>query len=142
MSSRLFQEVREERGLAYTIYSYQSCYADVGAFTIYGSTNNQQLSVMRDTINATLKKVQADGITETELTNAKEQLKGSFVLGLEGTNSRMSRNGRNELIHGRHKSIDEIISEIDEVSMDKVDQLIQSILSAEPAISIIGQGVK
>lgn len=142
MSSRLFQEVREERGLAYTIYSYQSCYADVGAFTIYGSTNNQQLSVMHDTINTTLQKVRTDGIMETELLNAKEQLKGSFVLGLEGTNSRMSRNGRNELIHGRHKSIDEIISEIDEVSMDKVNHLIHSILSADPAISIIGQGVK
>ncbi|QCR31848.1 pitrilysin family protein [Lysinibacillus sp. SGAir0095] len=142
MSSRLFQEVREERGLAYTIYSYQSCYADVGAFTIYGSTNNQQLSIMHDTINDTLQKVRLNGITDTELFNAKEQLKGSFVLGLEGTNSRMSRNGRNELIHGSHKSIDEIISEIDEVSMDKVNELIHSILSVDPAISIIGQGVK
>ncbi|MFC7685366.1 M16 family metallopeptidase [Ureibacillus sp. GCM10028918] len=142
MSSRLFQEVREEQGLAYSIYSYQSCYADVGAFTIYGSTNNQQLSVMHDTINATLQKVRTDGISETELMNAKEQLKGSFVLGLESTNSRMSRNGRNELIHGRHKSVDEIISEIDEVSMDKVNDLINAILSVDPAISKIGQGVK
>jgi len=142
MSSRLFQEVREERGLAYTIFSYQSCYADVGAFTIYGSTNNQQLSIMHDTINSTLHRVQTEGIMETELSNAKEQLKGSFVLGLEGTNSRMSRNGRNELIHGRHKSIDETIQEIDEVSMDKVNHLITSILSVDPAVSIIGQGVK
>ena len=142
MSSRLFQEVREERGLAYTIFSYQSCYEDVGAFTIYGGTNNQQLSNMHETINTTLQKVRNDGISETELLNAKEQLKGSFVLGLESTNSRMSRNGRNELIHRRHKSIDEILADIDEVSMDKVDELIQSILSTDPAISIIGQGIK
>ncbi|MBD8025720.1 insulinase family protein [Ureibacillus sp. Re31] len=142
MSSRLFQEVREERGLAYTIFSYQSCYADVGAFTIYGSTNNQQLSIMHETINETLQKVRTEGIKETELSNAKEQLKGSFVLGLESTNSRMSRNGRNELLHGRHKTIDETIAEIDLVSMDKVDRLIESILSVEPAVSIIGQGVK
>ncbi len=142
MSSRLFQEVREERGLAYTIYSYQSCYEDVGSFTIYGSTNNQQLSVMHDTINDTLQKVRTAGITDTELDNAKEQLKGSFVLGMEGTNSRMSRNGRNELIHGKHKSIDEIIAEIDQVSMDQVKELINSILTADPAIAIIGQGVK
>lgn len=142
MSSRLFQEVREERGLAYTIFSYQSCYEDVGAFTIYGGTNNQQLSNMHETINTTLQKVSNDGISETELLNAKEQLKGSFVLGLESTNSRMSRNGRNELIHRRHKSIDEILADIDEVSMDKVDELIQSILSTDPAISIIGQGIK
>ena len=142
MSSRLFQEVREERGLAYTIFSYQSCYEDVGAFTIYGGTNNQQLSNMHETINTTLQKVRNDGISEIELLNAKEQLKGSFVLGLESTNSRMSRNGRNELIHRRHKSIDEILADIDEVSMDKVDELIQSILSTDPAISIIGQGIK
>ncbi|MDI7741713.1 pitrilysin family protein [Lysinibacillus fusiformis] len=142
MSSRLFQEVREERGLAYTIYSYQSCYEDVGVFTIYGSTNNQQLAVMHDTINETIKKVRTDGISDTELLNAKEQLKGSFVLGLEGTNSRMSRNGRNELIHGKHKSIDEIIEEIDQISMEKVNELIDSILSVDPAIAIIGQGLK
>ncbi|MFL0504605.1 M16 family metallopeptidase [Ureibacillus sp. 179-F W5.1 NHS] len=142
MSSRLFQEVREERGLAYTIFSYQSCYADVGAFTIYGSTNNQQLTIMHETINETLQKVRTEGIKESELSNAKEQLKGSFVLGLESTNSRMSRNGRNELIHGRHKTIDETIAEIDQVSMDKVDRLIESIFSVDPAVSIIGQGVK
>lgn len=142
MSSRLFQEVREERGLAYTIFSYQSCYADVGAFTIYGSTNNQQLAIMHETINETLQKVRIEGIKESELSNAKEQLKGSFVLGLESTNSRMSRNGRNELIHGRHKTIDETIAEIDQVSMDKVDRLIESIFSVDPAVSIIGQGVK
>ena len=142
MSSRLFQEVREERGLAYSIFSYQSCYADVGAFTIYGSTNNQQLAIMHDTINETLQKVRRDGITQTELSNAKEQLKGSFVLGLESTNSRMSRNGRNEIVHGRHKTIDETIAEIDEVTMDKVNDLIESILASDPAISIIGQGVK
>ncbi|RUL55756.1 MULTISPECIES: pitrilysin family protein [Lysinibacillus] len=142
MSSRLFQEVREERGLAYSIFSYQSCYQDIGAFTIYGSTNNQQLALLQKTIDDSLSKIQTQGITETELSNAKEQLKGSFVLGLESTNSRMSRNGRNELNAKRHKSIDETIADIDAVSMKKVDEMIDYILSAEPAISIIGQGVK
>lgn len=142
MSSKLFQEVREERGLAYTIFSYQSCYADVGAFSIYGGTNNQQLPIMHETIKDTLQQVRKIGITDSELFNAKEQLKGSFVLGLESTNSRMSRNGRNELIHGRHKTIDETIADIDHVSMEKVDGLIESIFRVEPAVSIIGQGVK
>ncbi|RHW39595.1 insulinase family protein [Lysinibacillus yapensis] len=142
MSSRLFQEIREERGLAYTIYSYQSCYEDVGAFTIYGSTNNQQLTHMHDTINETLQNIAAEGISETELSNTKEQLKGSFVLGLESTTSRMSRNGRNELIHNRQISMDEILANIDEVSMHTVNELIESIFTADPAISIIGQGVK
>lgn len=141
MSSRLFQEVREERGLAYTIFSYQSCYMDVGAFTIYGGTNNQQLPYMKQTIEETIAKIRNEGISETELFNAKEQLKGSFVLGLESTNSRMSRNGRNELIHRYHKTIDETIADIDKVSMEKVNGLIQSIFQKEPAVSIIGQGI-
>lgn len=140
-SSRLFQEVREDRGLAYTIFSYQSCYKDVGALTIYSSTTNQQLALLQQTINETLDAVRSARVTKTELENAKEHLKGSFVLDLEGTSARMSRNGKNELVHGRHKTIDETISEIDSVSMDKIDSLIDSILSTEPAVAIIGQGI-
>lgn len=141
MSSRLFQEIREDRGLAYTIFSYQSCYADVGALTIYGGTNNQQLPLLQQSIQETIQKVCDEGVTETEIVNAKEQLKGSLVLGLESTNSRMSRNGKNELIHGRHRTIDEIIGEIDKVSKGKINDLIESILTVEPAVAIIGQGI-
>ncbi len=138
MSSRLFQEVREERGLAYTIFSYQSCYEDVGAFTIYGSTSRQQLPQLQHTIDATMLDIVAGGVTEEELDNAKEQLKGSFVLGLEGTGARMNRNGTSELVHRRHRSVDEVLASIDAVSMESVDRLIAKILKAEPAISIIG----
>ncbi|CAM5570983.1 Peptidase M16 OS=Lysinibacillus sphaericus OX=1421 GN=LS41612_17575 PE=3 SV=1 [Lysinibacillus sphaericus] len=138
MSSRLFQEVREERGLAYTIFSYQSCYADVGAFTIYGSASRQQLSQLQHTIDATLLDIVAGGVTEEELDNAKEQLKGSFVLGLEGTGARMNRNGTSELVHRRHRSVDEVLASIDAVTMESVIRLISKILKAEPAISIIG----
>ena len=95
--------------------------------------------IPQQTIDETIRKVRTEGITETELFNAKEQLKGSFVLGLESTNSRMSRNGRNELIHRHHKTIDETITEIDKVSMEKVNRLIETIFHVDPAISIIGQ---
>ncbi|GLC87351.1 M16 family metallopeptidase [Lysinibacillus piscis] len=138
MSSRLFQEVREERGLAYTIFSYQSCYVDVGTFTIYGSTSRQQLPQLQHTIDATLLDIVAGGITEEELDNAKEQLKGSFVLGLEGTGARMNRNGTSELVHGKHRSVDEVLASIDAVSMESVNRLIAKILKAEPAIAMIG----
>ena len=138
MSSRLFQEVREERGLAYSIFSYQSCYADVGAFTIYGSASKQQLEQLQHTIDATLLDVVAAGVTELELDNAKEQLKGSFVLGLEGTEEHMNRNGTNELVHGRHRSVDEVLAGIDEISMSTINDLITDILLKEPAIAIIG----
>lgn len=142
MSSRLFQEVREERGLAYTIFSYHSCFSDVGALTIYSSTNKQQLPQLQQTIDETIQQLLKEGVNETELSNTKEQLKGSLVLGLEGTSSRMSRNGKNELIHGRHKTLDEIIADIDRVSKSKVDEFIQMILGAERATSIIGQEIK
>ena len=78
-------------------------------------------------------------MTEEELENAKEQLKGSFVLGLEGTESHMNRNGVNELVHqGVHRSVDEILQRIDTISMESIDALIEKILKAEPAIAIIG----
>lgn len=138
MSSRLFQEVREERGLAYSIFSYQSSYADIGVFTIAGSASKQQLSEMQHTIDATLLDLVAEGVTETELSNAKEQLKGSFVLGLEGSEEHMNRNGVNELVHGRHRSVDEVLASIDAISMDVINELITKILLSEPAIAIIG----
>ncbi len=138
MSSRLFQEVREERGLAYSIFSYQTSYVDVGAFTIYGSASKSNLSEMQHTIDATLLDLVAGGVTDEELHNAKEQLKGSFVLGLEGSEEHMSRNGVNELIHGTHRSVDEVLASIDAISMDTINDLITQILLAEPAIAIIG----
>ncbi|MED3660448.1 pitrilysin family protein [Ureibacillus sp. FSL K6-8385] len=142
MSSRLFQEVREEKGLAYTIYSYPSCYMDVGAITIYGSTNNQQLSILHETIVKSIEKIKRDGVTEGELENGKEQLKASFLLNMESMTNRMTRNGKNELIFGRHLTIDEIIEKIEAISMDSVTALIQKIFSVEPAVAIIGQDVQ
>ena len=142
MSSRLFQEVREEKGLAYTIYSYDSSYADVGAFTIYGSTSNHQLKSLQQTIQDVVKSVVKNGVTEEELYNAKEQLKGSFVLGLESTTSHMTRNGKIELLHRRHRTVDEVLAEIDNVSMEAVNRLIQKMFTVEPAIAIIGPDVQ
>ncbi|GAA3323696.1 hypothetical protein GCM10020331_048600 [Ectobacillus funiculus] len=99
MSSRLFQEVREQRGLAYSVFSYHSSYEDTGMLTIYAGTGNQQLETLYETIGQTLDKLKGTGITEKELRNSKEQLKGSLMLSLESTNSRMSRNGKkNELL--------------------------------------------
>ena len=141
MSSRLFQEVREEKGLAYSIFSYPSCYMDVGALTIYGSTNNQQLGLLQETVLQTIEKVRKEGIAKSELVNGKEQLKGSLILNSESTTNRMSRNGRNELVHGRHETIDEVIDRIDKISMDSMNELIEKILCVEPATAVIGQGV-
>ncbi|MBT2691495.1 pitrilysin family protein [Bacillus sp. ISL-55] len=137
MSSRLFQEVREQRGLAYSVFSYHSAYRDSGMVTIYGGTGANQLGVLYETIQDTLTKLRADGITEKELNNSKEQLKGSLMLSLESTNSRMSRNGKNELLLGRHRSLDEIVEQIDQVTKDSVDGMANKIFTDKYSVSLI-----
>ncbi|WP_226643838.1 M16 family metallopeptidase [Mesobacillus subterraneus] len=137
MSSRLFQEVREQRGLAYSVFSYHSAYRDSGMVTIYGGTGASQLNVLYDTIQDTLAKLRAEGITEKELNNSKEQLKGSLMLSLESTNSRMSRNGKNELLLGRHRSLDEIVEQIDQVTKDSVDGMANKIFTDKYSVSLI-----
>lgn len=137
MSSRLFQEVREQRGLAYSIFSYHSAFKDSGIVTIYGGTDAKQLGLLLETIHETLEKLAEDGVTEKELKNSKEQLKGSFMLSLESTNSRMSRNGKNELLLGKHRSLDEIIQQIDQVTKDSVDQMARKIFTGHYSLSLI-----
>jgi predicted Zn-dependent peptidase len=137
MSSRLFQEVREQRGLAYSVFSYHSAYQDNGVVTVYGGTGAKQLDVLYETIQETLEKLKQDGITEKELINSKEQLKGSLMLSLESTNSRMSRNGKNELLLKRHRSLDEIIEQIDQVTKHSVDGMATSVFTDKYSVSLI-----
>lgn len=137
MSSRLFQEVREERGLAYSIYSYYTSYADTGAFIFYGGTSPEKTNELYETMNEVIQSVVKNGVTESEIRNAKEQIKGGFLLGLEDTESRMARNGRNELLLGKHKTIDEVLSMIQQVDISAVEKIAQELLSHQHAISII-----
>lgn len=137
MSSRLFQDVREQKGLAYSVFSYHSAFQDSGIVTLYGGTGAKQLDVLFDTMQETLSKLKQEGITEKELNNSKEQLKGSLMLSLESTNSRMSRNGKNELLLRRHRSLDEIVEQIDTVSKNKVDELANSIFTDNYSVALI-----
>ncbi len=137
MSSRLFQDVREQKGLAYSVFSYHSAYEDNGMVTIYGGTGSNQLEELFETIQSTLSTLKAEGITSKELKNSKEQLKGNLMLSLESTNSRMSRNGKNELLLKRHRSLDEIVEEIDQVTAEGVNELARSIFTDDYAVSLI-----
>ncbi|WP_342512553.1 pitrilysin family protein [Sporosarcina sp. FSL K6-1522] len=137
MSSRLFQEVREERGLAYSVYSYYSAYKTTGAFVIYGGTSPENLQEMTMTIDRIIDSVVDKGITDNELYNAKEQLKGGFLLGLESSEARMHRNGRSELILQAHKTIDEVVALIDGVQADQVHNVAMDIFTQQRAISMI-----
>ena len=137
MSSRLFQDVREKRGLAYSIFSYHTSYEDTGTVTIYGGTGANQLEDLFSTIWKTIDVLKENGITEKELKNSKEQLKGNLMLSLESTNSRMSRNGKNELILKEHKSLDEMVQLIDAVTKDEVNDIFQRIFNSSYSVSLI-----
>lgn len=137
MSSRLFQEVREQRGLAYSVFSYHSSFKDSGLVTIYGGTGAGQIDELFETIQTTLAALTAKGITSKELHNSKEQLKGSLMLSLESTNSRMSRNGKNELLLKKHRSLDEIVSLIDDVTIENVNALGDKIFNSDYSAALI-----
>lgn len=137
MSSRLFQDVREQKGLAYSVFSYHSSYQDNGMLTIYGGTGRAQLDVLFETIQETLATLKKEGITAKELTNSIEQMKGNLMLSLESTNSRMSRNGKNELLLGRHRSLDEMIEMINEVTEDNVNALAKQLFTDDYSIALI-----
>ncbi|RDI47406.1 M16 family metallopeptidase [Falsibacillus pallidus] len=138
MSSRLFQEVREQRGLAYSVFSYHTSYKDSGMVTVYGGTGSKQMNQLFETIQETLAALKKTGITEKELNNSKEQLKGNLMLSLESTNSRMSRNGKNELLLGRHRTLDEIVDEVDSVTISGVNELANKIFKDEYSVALIG----
>ncbi len=137
MSSRLFQEVREQRGLAYSVFSYHSSHIDSGLLTIYGGTGKNYLTELKDTIEETVQQLVRNGLSDKELTNSKEQLKGNILLSLESTNSRMSRNGKNELLLRRHRSLDELIEQIDGVNHTTIDRIVKDVFTNEPASALI-----
>ncbi|HJU06466.1 MAG TPA: insulinase family protein, partial [Nitrospiraceae bacterium] len=123
VSSRLFQEIREKRGLVYSIYSGASSYSDAGLFTVYAATRTEEASRVVNLICRELKKLRDHGVERKELTRTKDQMKGNVMLSLESTQSRMSKLAKDELYLGRHTSLDETMSEIDRVSSDQVLRL-------------------
>ncbi len=118
MSSRLFQEVREKRGLAYSVYSYSSQYADTGLFGVYAGCMPAKAREVLKICREQLDQIATYGITDDELARGKGQLKGSLVLGLEDTGSRMTRLGKGELVHNEVLTVDEVIRRIDAVTLD------------------------
>ena len=120
MSSRLFQEVREKRGLAYSIYSFLSGYSDVGTITVYAATRPKEVERVVDLVCREITRMYKHGIDRKELERAKNQMKGSLMLSLESSHSRMSKLAKDELIYGRRTSLEEMLTHIDRVSSDQV----------------------
>jgi predicted Zn-dependent peptidase len=120
MSSRLFREIREERGLAYAVYGFRLSYADTGAWAVYVGTTPSQTDTCLDIIREELAKVVAEGITVDELERAKGSMRGGLALSMEDANSRMIRLGRDELSGMPHLSVDERLAKIEEIDLDQV----------------------
>ncbi|UOF92896.1 insulinase family protein [Fodinisporobacter ferrooxydans] len=137
-SSRLFQEIREERGMAYSVYSYHSSYQDIGMFGVYVGTNPEQMDEVVALTTSILHDVQTNGIFDEELKKAKDQVKGSLMLSLESTSSRMSRIGKNELLLQRQISLDETVEQINAVTPEQIQQVAHELFSQPIAITAVG----
>ncbi|GHH52427.1 M16 family metallopeptidase [Streptomyces candidus] len=138
MSSRLFQEVREKRGLAYSVYSFTSGFADCGLFGVYAGCRPSQVHDVLKICRDELDKVAADGLTDDEITRAVGQLSGSTVLGLEDTGAIMTRIGKSELAWGEHMSVTDMLTRIADVTPDDVREVARDILGSRPSLSVIG----
>jgi predicted Zn-dependent peptidase len=138
MSSRLFQEVRENRGLAYSVFSFSSQHFDTGLWGIYAgclpAKADEVLSICRDEIA----KVISGGLTDAELERGKGQLRGSIVLGLEDPSSRMSRLGKSELVYPRLEPVEEILAAIEGVTHDDVREVAAAVLSQPKTLAVVG----
>ena len=137
-SSRLFQEVRERRGLTYSVYSYAANYADTGYLGVAASCTPNRIGEVLKICRDQLHGVAVHGITESELRRGQGQLRGGTVLGLEDTGSRMSRLAKAELVYGELPSVSEVLSRIDAVTLEDVRELAAETLAAAPSLAVVG----
>jgi predicted Zn-dependent peptidase len=139
MSSRLFQEVREQNALAYSIYSYVTSYRDTGLLTVYAGTDPSNALQVARLVLKEFKKIAGEGITSSEEARVKNQIKGSLVLSLESSNSHMSRIARQEIYYGKYVSMDDIIKGVEKVTAGQVQRLAQQLFSRENiSLTILG----
>ena len=138
LSSRLFQEIREARGLAYSVYSSLDIFADSGAMSVYAACLPERFADVMKITTAVLESVARDGITEDECRIAKGSLRGGLVLGLEDSGSRMSRIGRSELNYGTHRTIEHTLRQIERVTLDEVNAVARRLLNKRYGAAVLG----
>ncbi|MFE3688836.1 M16 family metallopeptidase [Streptomyces sp. NPDC059095] len=138
MSSRLFQEVREKRGLAYSVYSYTSGFADCGLFGVYAGCRPNQVHDVLKICRDELDRVATEGLSDDEIGRAVGQLSGSTVLGLEDTGALMNRIGKSELCWGEQMSVDDMLARMAQVTPDDVREVARDVLGQRPSLSVIG----
>lgn len=138
MSSRLFDEIREKRGLAYAIYSFRLAHADTGAWGVYVGTTPAQTDTALEVIDQELAKIVDDGITAEELERAKGAMRGGLALSLEDANSRMIRLGRDELTAAPHLSVDERLARLEAVTLADVRQVATDVMTGPRVMGVVG----
>jgi predicted Zn-dependent peptidase len=139
MSARLFQEVREKRGLAYSVYSYRMAFEGTGAVGIYAGTSPERAHETLAVVRGEIDRLVADGLPEPELAAAKGHLKGSTALALETSSSRMHRIGRSELTTDEVPSVDELVADIEAVTVEDVERVVQRVFADTPRVlAVVG----
>lgn len=142
-SSRLFQNIREDKGLVYSIYSSQTLYKKCGELGIFASTSEEYLKEVYDLIMKEIKNIKENYVTEEELKESKEQLKGNYILSLESISSKMLSNGESMLLNNKIKDEDEIIEHINSVNMEQVKAIINKVFNIENlGVCIVGKNVE
>ena len=139
MSSRLFQKIREEYGLAYSVFSYHSAYQDTGIHTVYCGTSIEGFPKSVEIIKEETQRLTEEKVLDIELVTCKRQLKGNLLLGLESTGNRMNQLARNEIFSGRHVTPEEIGEGIESVSADDIRDLSSMLFQKDTfAVTVIG----
>lgn len=138
MSSRLFQEVREKRGLAYSVYSFNANYADSGYVGLYAGCSPAKAGQVADLMLAEMVKLASDGMPAEELARGVGQLTGGLVLGLEDSGSRMNRLGKAELVHGQFLDVDGVLGRVRAVTAQDVQDLASDLLSRPRSVTVVG----
>ncbi|NPV92254.1 MAG: insulinase family protein [Firmicutes bacterium] len=134
VSSRLFQEVREQRGLAYSVYSYHSSYRDSGLFCVYACTSPRNRDEVIRLVIDELQSIKTSGITPEELKRSQDQIKGNIYLGMESVSNRMTRLGKSEIYHDRVIDPDEVIEKVSRVTRDQVTALAEQMIRPEKMV--------
>jgi predicted Zn-dependent peptidase len=138
MSSRLFQEIRERRGLAYSVYSYTAQYADSGLFAVYAGCAPGKVDEVLDLTRVELARVAADGLDADEVARGRGMTKGALVLGLEDTGSRMTRLGKGELLYGELPTVDELLARVEAVTPEQVRAVAADLLAGPMSLAVVG----
>lgn len=140
MASRLFQTVREERGLAYSVYAYRLGFQGAGALAVYAGTSPSRGPEVLDLLNAEIDRMAAHGVTPEEMASAKGHMRGALALGLEDSGARMSRLGHSQTVHGRVRPLEEVERDIESLTLEEVNDAAQRWLSGPRTVVSIGPG--